>query len=83
MIPDWLWPCCTFILENDEERAIRRKNDEINRDLRRDKKDHRRQENFQKSKIYLSLKITLFTNLHTTIVKLEVSWENVSLRDKN
>lgn len=43
MIPDWLWPCCTFILENDEERAIRRKNDEINRDLRRDKKDHRRQ----------------------------------------
>ena len=47
MIPDWLWPCCTFILENDEERAIRRKNDEINRDLRRDKKDHRRQENFQ------------------------------------
>ena len=51
MIPDWLWPCCTFILENDEERAIRRKNDEINRDLRRDKKDHRRQENFQQSKI--------------------------------
>lgn len=47
MIPDWLWPCCTFILENDEERAIRRKNDEINRDLRRDKKDHRRQEHFQ------------------------------------
>lgn len=76
MIPDWLWPCCTFILENDEERAIRRKNDEINRDLRRDKKDHRRQEHFQWIIIKkLLLKLTLFINLHTTVVKLEVSWE--------
>ena len=78
MIPDWLWPCCTFILENDEERAIRRKNDEINRDLRRDKKDHRRQEHFQWKiikKKKLLLKLTLFINLHTTVVKLEVPWE--------
>jgi len=79
MIPDWLWPCCTFILENDEERAIRRKNDEINRDLRRDKKDHRRQEHFQWKKKFSSqkllLKLTLFINLHTTVVKLEVPWE--------
>ena len=76
MIPDWLWPCCTFILENDEERAIRRKNDEINRDLRRDKKDHRRQEHFQWKIIKkLLLKLTLFINLHTTVVKLEVPWE--------
>ena len=77
MIPDWLWPCCTFILENDEERAIRRKNDQINRDLRRDKKDHRRQEHFQKYKksFDISFRLTLFINLHTTVVKLEVPWE--------